>query len=303
MNHYLIDIIDDDQTTFDVLGDYLTLSGYQVRYSENGREGLERIRERVPDLILLDVQMPELDGFQTLQALQEDTTLDEIPVLMITSLNRTNLKVKGLTLGAEDYIIKPFDRAELLARIKRAMRRTLRYRKTSDAMHGLLRDVSLIELLQTFELGQKTARLQLPEMRGTICLAQGMIVAATQGEFTGEDAMLRLLFLERGSYSVEFGCPPEEPLGKPLAVQHLIMNCATLLDELNLLLGNLTHGRPLVATVTGASCLPDNALWSQLLPLPVREFLVLLPGPLKTNTQRLVEEVARGTVLLEQAAF
>ncbi|MCK6578036.1 MAG: response regulator transcription factor [Anaerolineae bacterium] len=98
----------------------LELDGHQVLEAHNGLEALEVVRTRLPDIILLDVMMPELDGFETLRMLREFSSL---PVIMLTAKGEENDKVYGLELGADDYITKPFGPRELSSRIKAVLRR------------------------------------------------------------------------------------------------------------------------------------------------------------------------------------
>ncbi len=98
----------------------LDLEGYQVLEAHSGLEALEMIRTKLPDLVLLDVMMPDLDGFETLRMLRE---FSSVPVIMLTAKGEENDKVYGLELGADDYITKPFGPRELSSRIKAVLRR------------------------------------------------------------------------------------------------------------------------------------------------------------------------------------
>ena len=99
----------------------LELEGYRVTQAANGLEALNRVRDELPDLVLLDVMMPELDGFETLELLRE---VSNVPVIMLTVKADEDDKVKGLGLGADDYVTKPFSPRELSSRVKAVLRRT-----------------------------------------------------------------------------------------------------------------------------------------------------------------------------------
>lgn len=99
----------------------LKKEGYQVTWKENGKEALQAIKEDKPDLILLDIMMPVMGGYEVLRRLKEDENLKSIPVVMLTARAQERDVVKGIDLGAEDYITKPFHPAELLARVKRIL--------------------------------------------------------------------------------------------------------------------------------------------------------------------------------------
>lgn len=111
----LILIIDDDEATRDLLQRLLVKQGYAVETAENGAAGLQQARLLHPDLILLDVAMPVLDGWQVLSALKAATALANIPVIILTVVEEQAL---GYALGAADYLIKPIDRARLVAALQ-----------------------------------------------------------------------------------------------------------------------------------------------------------------------------------------
>lgn len=117
----LILIVDDEARMRRFIKMNLDLEGYRVIEASNGLEALDRAREDLPDLVLLDVMMPELDGFETLRIIRETST---VPVIMLTVRDDEDDKVKGLELGADDYVTKPFSPRELNSRIKAVLRRT-----------------------------------------------------------------------------------------------------------------------------------------------------------------------------------
>jgi len=113
-------VVDDSRIVLTMVTDVLEADGYRVRQAENGRIALAMVAERKPDLILLDVMMPEMDGYEVCGALRRDP--EYIPVLMLTAKGDVQDLVKGLDAGADDYISKPFDHVELLARVKSLLR-------------------------------------------------------------------------------------------------------------------------------------------------------------------------------------
>jgi DNA-binding response OmpR family regulator len=98
-------------------------NGYEVVTAENGAEALVKIREIIPTLVLLDVMMPLMTGFEVLAALKQDERTKNIPVLLVTAQSKEEEILRGLELGAEDYITKPFSPNELAARVKKALLR------------------------------------------------------------------------------------------------------------------------------------------------------------------------------------
>lgn len=113
-------VVDDEPRMIGFIRMNLELEGYQVIEAHNGLEALEAIRTQLPDLVLLDVMMPQLDGFETLRMLRE---FSNIPVIMLTAKGEEDDKVFGLELGADDYVTKPFGSRELSSRVRAVLRR------------------------------------------------------------------------------------------------------------------------------------------------------------------------------------
>lgn len=114
-------IIDDDSKLNDLLTEYLGKNNFRVTAAENSEDGLVKLKNNHYDLIILDVMLPHLDGFETMKIIRKD---HEIPVIMLTARGEVTDKVVGLELGADDYMPKPFEPRELLARIQSVLRRS-----------------------------------------------------------------------------------------------------------------------------------------------------------------------------------
>src|SRR3989440_10591817 len=114
-------IVDDEPRIRDFVRMNLELEHYHVIEASNGVEALDQLRENLPDLVVLDVMMPEMDGFETLRSVREVST---VPVIMLTVRQSEHDKIRGLDLGADDYMAKPFSPAELLSRIRALLRRS-----------------------------------------------------------------------------------------------------------------------------------------------------------------------------------
>ncbi len=117
-------IADDEDTILNMLSLAMTSAGYNVLLAHDGVQALAQIKEHKPDLVLLDLQMPRMDGFTVCRSVKSDVFLRHIPVIMLTAQNQTQTKVTGLEAGADDYVTKPFDLDELLARLRTILRRT-----------------------------------------------------------------------------------------------------------------------------------------------------------------------------------
>ena len=121
--------VDDDELVREVLRELLQCAGYEVRLAADGRCGLRTFHADPPDLVILDVMMPDLDGWQTLERIRD---LSDVPVLMLTACGSELERVRGLHGGGDDYVIKPFGRQELLARVHALLRRTRHPTHTHD---------------------------------------------------------------------------------------------------------------------------------------------------------------------------
>lgn len=113
-------VVDDEQKLVDLVRAIMEKEGYNVVEAHNGYQAIEKVRESLPDAVILDVMMPEMDGFE---ALKEIRQASNIPVIMLTVQATENDKVRGLELGADDYVAKPFDHRELVSRVKAVLRR------------------------------------------------------------------------------------------------------------------------------------------------------------------------------------
>ncbi len=122
MKHTLL-IVEDDRDTSEMLRVYFEAQGYRVVTAAGGREAIEKCRQLTPDLILLDVRLPDIDGFEVGQRLQDDIRTSRLPVIFVTERRERDDRIAGLKLGAIDYITKPFDVQELRLRVRNALRR------------------------------------------------------------------------------------------------------------------------------------------------------------------------------------
>ncbi len=124
-------VVDDEERMVRFIRMNLEHDGFQVIEAFNGKQTIDKLRD-TPDLILLDVMMPDLDGFEVLETIREVTN---VPVIMLTAKGEEDDRVRGLELGADDYITKPFSPRELVSRVKAVLRRT---EGITGSMHGLI---------------------------------------------------------------------------------------------------------------------------------------------------------------------
>ncbi|MDP4118052.1 MAG: response regulator transcription factor [Bacillota bacterium] len=114
-------VVDDDHNICDLVRMYLEKEGYAVSFAHDGEEALSVFRDITPDIVLLDLMLPKIDGMEVCREIRKTS---EVPIIMLTAKGETFDKVLGLEMGADDYVVKPFEPRELLARVKAVLRRT-----------------------------------------------------------------------------------------------------------------------------------------------------------------------------------
>ena len=123
MTHTLL-LIEDDHRLAQMVGEYLVQSGFSVRHAPTGAQGLELLQQHTPDMVLLDLMLPDMDGLEVCRRIRSlPSSLGQTPVLMLTAKGDPMDRIVGLELGADDYLPKPFEPRELLARIRAVLRR------------------------------------------------------------------------------------------------------------------------------------------------------------------------------------
>ena len=150
-------IVDDDHNICDMLKLYFENEGYKVKVANDGFEGVNTFKVYEPDLVLLDIMMPKKDGWQLCREIRE---ISSKPVIMITAKGDVFDKVLGLELGADDFIVKPFDMKELSARIKAVLRRYNAHTKTSDDEVVKFENIEIS--LQKYELKLNGKAIDIP---------------------------------------------------------------------------------------------------------------------------------------------
>ena len=136
-----------------ILGKILSEAGYQVAIAENGEQALNSVKVDVPDLILLDVMMPVMDGYETCKHLKASNLTKEIPVIFLTAKTEIDEVIKGFKAGAVDYITKPFNLQEVCVRVKTHLTLSAAIKKLvqdseTDSLTGLLNRLTLLEKME-----------------------------------------------------------------------------------------------------------------------------------------------------------
>src|SRR6476661_4474141 len=150
-------VVDDDRSVRDALRRALTLAGYEVQMAEGGQQALTQAATAVPDAVVLDVGMPDIDGIEVCQRLRRGG--NRVPVLMLTARDAVTDRIDGLDAGADDYLVKPFDVGELQARLRALLRRsglngdasgvTYKELRLDGDRHGVSMGDNFVELTRT----------------------------------------------------------------------------------------------------------------------------------------------------------
>ncbi len=268
MTSWRILVVDDEPLVLHMLRDVLTSLPADVLEAKEGEEALRLAKAERPDLILLDVMMPRMDGFQVAAALKQEPITAAIPIIFISALGSSRDKVRGLDLGAEDYLVKPIDPEELKVRVRMILRRSRPPQRPEALASGQLQAMNLVSLVQMLEGERRTARLLLKRgtEQGEISFVDGAITRAGQGSRQGKAAVFQLLTWQEGTFQLAAPDPASQTAANvKLSNQTLLMEGVRRLDEIpGLRVGlpgpgvSLEFSAPLRADVT-AQAQPEAA--------------------------------------------
>jgi DNA-binding response OmpR family regulator len=208
-------VVEDEARLARTIQLYLGQRGYEVRIAPNGAEALDRVAEARPDVIIADIMMPVMDGYTLCRRLRTDPATCAIPFLFLTAKDDDRDRTRGYRIGADDYLAKPCDLAEILARVEALWGRVQAARRIPPdtiTMSGKLDETDLMDLIQGLELYQKTGALVLKRdsESGAIYLREGAIVGADLGTAGGREPLASLLTWKSGVYVFIPGVVPEE---------------------------------------------------------------------------------------------
>jgi len=192
-------IVDDNKTVRTLLSINLRKEKFEVIEADNGVEALSMVDEHKPDLIISDILMPQMDGFEFCKRVRESSTIPLVPFIFLTSIDQVATELRGLRTGADDYLIKSnIKKEELVGKVDTLLNKARDMQQASQEMqeglYGKLSDLSLIDVLQLLMMNKKTGQLTLTagEEKAEMVFNDGKLTHAEYKQFVGEEAVYNL---------------------------------------------------------------------------------------------------------------
>jgi CheY-like chemotaxis protein len=211
MDNPTILVADGDPKNLQILRESLEASGFEVIVASDGLQAWQKISSDVPDLILSEVNLPKLDGFQLLEKLKADPVTSTIPLMFLTNRRELQDRVRSLRGGVKDYMIKPLHVKEVIARVRMILRRMERIREeeveSTRKLAGRLEEFSVIDLIENFGMERKTGILTLYNANnksGEIYFRDGAVINASLANLKAEKAVYQMLPWKRGHFTMTF---------------------------------------------------------------------------------------------------
>jgi CheY-like chemotaxis protein/Flp pilus assembly protein TadD len=233
-------LVDGDPKSLRVMEVSLRKAGYSVTTAVNGTDALEKVNISPPDLIISDIKMPVMDGFEFCKKLKANSKVATIPFIFLTNQKAIEDKIRGLELGVDDYLTKPIYIKEIITRVKILLqkyeREGLQRRDQKAHFVGSLAEMGVVDLIQTIEIGRKTGVMFLTSTeghakQGKIYFRNGKVIDAESGKLRGEQAIYRLLLWGSGDFEIDFQVSLVHPDNIALSSQGLLMEGMRRVDE------------------------------------------------------------------------
>ena len=167
-----IAVIEDNQINIDLIRYQLEVEGFEVFIEKTGKTGIKMIKNQEPDLILLDIGLPDIDGFELCANLRSDEITKDYPIIMLTARAEDSDRIEGLKLGADDYITKPYNAEELILRIRNLLKRTEKYKENGSILK--VKDMSIDFNKREVQINRKIIDLTFSEYQILIMLAENL---------------------------------------------------------------------------------------------------------------------------------
>lgn len=203
-------IVDSQPNTVIGLKKGLTDAGYTVYYAKDGNKALEFIKLTHPDLILSDVNLKQMDGHRLLKTLRSNADTKRIPFVFLSAQKHVDDRIKSISIGADDYIVKPYYLDEVLVRIemllKEVEKNETKLKNENHRFFGNLSEMNLIDLIKTLEIGKKSGILKLKRngTEGQVSIQSGDVINAVLDNYKPEQALAKMFTWTEGQFYVDF---------------------------------------------------------------------------------------------------
>ena len=290
MTNQLIFVADSDPKNLQILKENLEASGFRIITAIEGSKVLEEIKHNIPDIILSEINLQGINGFQLLENLKKNSATSSIPLIFLTNQRDVQLRVRSFQLGAKDYMVKPLHVKEVIAHIRMVLRRMnkLKFQNSNNfpQFSGKLNEMNLTNLIETFSVESKTGVLTLNNgnnSTGQIFFRNGSIVNAKLGDVLYEKAIFQMFPWEKGFFNMVF---------KSIDVSDMISvsNLGILIEGKKKMekRENLIKQFPAPSTAFNVEPAFKKITSRKKLPKDVKQFVTLLDG--KRTIENIIED-------------
>ena len=206
----MILIVDDNKTVRTLLSINLRKENFEVLEAENGVEGLDVVNEQMPDLVISDIIMPQMDGFEFCKQVRTTSKVPMVPFMFLTSIDQVATELRGLRTGADDYLIKSnIKKEELVGKVQAMLNKANEYKQAEkemqDGLYGKFSDLSLVDVLQLLIMNKKTGVLTITRdsEKAELYFDDGKMLHAEYKKFVGEEAVYNLGEWKEGVFRFE----------------------------------------------------------------------------------------------------
>ncbi len=203
-------IVDDNKTVRTLLSINLRKENFEVLEAENGVEGLEVVNEQMPDLVISDIIMPQMDGFEFCKQVRTTSKTPMVPFMFLTSIDQVATELRGLRTGADDYLIKSnIKKEELVGKVNAMLNKANEYKQAEkemqDGLYGKFSDLSLVDVFQLLIMNKKTGVLTITRDgdKAELYFDDGRMLHAEYKKFVGEEAVYNLGEWKEGVFRFE----------------------------------------------------------------------------------------------------
>jgi len=202
-------IVDEDSNYIVSLRKGLNQAGYEVVYWDDGKKALELSKNIRPDLIITEVNMPQMNGHEFYNEIKNVSELRNIPFIFLSSQKRVDDRIKSMELGVDDFLVKPFYVDEVVARIESLLNEVASLEEirhhNEKGFSGDISEMNLVDLIQTLELGKKSGiiKMKFQKYNGNVFVKNGEVIDADLEKFSPKDAILKMAVWTEGSFFVE----------------------------------------------------------------------------------------------------